>query len=218
MRLDLGPELETFRDEIQSWLEDNRIEGLDRIDERSLYRGVVSHSPAVRDAYDEWTRRLAAVRLICPQWPKEVGGRGLTGVHIAILNEEFSQAGVPRVNRGMGESLVGPSIIVHGTEEQKARFLPRIISGEDRYCQGFSEPDHGSDLAGIETEARSNAVTEANKRGPRVGGSSRRSRRLFGHWLRFGLRRRRFRLAATAQQHHRSDETESEHLNAIIKA
>src|SRR5690606_10820437 len=58
---------------------------------------------------------------------------------------------VPRVTRGMGESLVGPSIIVHGTDEQKAHFLPRIIDGTDRYCQGFSEPDAGSDLAGLQT-------------------------------------------------------------------
>ena len=69
-----------------------------------------------------------------------------------MLNEEFYRAGVPRVRRGMGESLVGPSIIAHGTPEQQAQFLPRIISGEDIYCQGFSEPDHGSDLAGVETK------------------------------------------------------------------
>ncbi|HMC52062.1 MAG TPA: acyl-CoA dehydrogenase family protein, partial [Acidimicrobiales bacterium] len=73
------------------------------------------------------------------------------GLHMAILNDEFHRARAPRVTRGMGESLVGPSIIVHGTEEQKAHFLPRIITGQDRYCQGFSEPDHGSDLAGVET-------------------------------------------------------------------
>ena len=67
------------------------------------------------------------------------------------MNEEFARAGVPRVTRGMGEWLVGPSIIVHGTDEQKANFLPRIIDGTDRYCQGFSEPDAGSDLAGLKT-------------------------------------------------------------------
>ena len=67
------------------------------------------------------------------------------------MNEEFARAGVPRVTRGMGEWLVGPSIIVHGTDEQKAYFLPRIIDGTDRYCQGFSEPDAGSDLAGLKT-------------------------------------------------------------------
>ena len=61
---------------------------------------------------------------------------------------------MPRVTRGMGEWLVGPSIIVHGTDEQKAKFLPRIIDGTDRYCQGFSEPDAGSDLAGLEDARR----------------------------------------------------------------
>ena len=68
------------------------------------------------------------------------------------MNEEFARAGVPRVTRGMGEWLVGPSIIVWGTDEQKAHFLPRIIDGTDRYCQGFSEPDAGSDLAGLKTQ------------------------------------------------------------------
>ena len=67
------------------------------------------------------------------------------------MNEEFARARVPGVTRGMGEWLVGPSIIVWGTDEQKAHFLPRIIDGTDRYCQGFSEPDAGSDLAGLKT-------------------------------------------------------------------
>ena len=88
---------------------------------------------------------------MCVSWPEEYGGRGLTGIEVAVMNEEFARAGVPRVTRGMGEWLVGPSIIVHGSEEQKAKFLPRIISGKDRYCQGFSEPDAGSDLAGLKT-------------------------------------------------------------------
>jgi alkylation response protein AidB-like acyl-CoA dehydrogenase len=101
--------------------------------------------------YAEWDRRLLAARLICPHWPAEYGGQDMDAVRLAVLNEEFYRAGVPRVNRGMGESLVGPSIIGHATAEQKAEFLPRIISGEDRYCQGFSEPNHGSDLAAVET-------------------------------------------------------------------
>ena len=62
------------------------------------------------------------------------GGQGLDGVRVAVLNEEFHRAGLPRVVRGMGESLVGPSIIVHGTDAQREHFLPRIISGEDTYC------------------------------------------------------------------------------------
>ena len=67
------------------------------------------------------------------------------------MNEEFARAQVPRVTRGMGEWLVGPSIIVWGSDEQKAHFLPGIIDGRDRYCQGFSEPDAGSDLASLKT-------------------------------------------------------------------
>ena len=102
-------------------------------------------------AYAEWEAKLAGQRLICPQWPEEFGGQDMDAVRVAVLNEEFHRAGVPRVYRGMGEALVGPSIIVHGTPEQRAHFLPRIISGEDVYCQGFSEPDHGSDLAAVQT-------------------------------------------------------------------
>ena len=102
-------------------------------------------------AYAEWAAKLREKRLICPHWPAEFGGQGMDALRIAVLNEEFHRAGVPRVHRGMGESLVGPSIIVHGTPEQRAHFLPRIISGEDTYCQGFSEPNHGSDLAAVET-------------------------------------------------------------------
>ena len=105
-------------------------------------------------AVTAWTRKLHEAGYLCVAWPKEFGGRGLSGVEVAVLNEEFARARVPRVTRGMGEWLVGPSIIVHGTDEQKAHFLPRIIDGTDRYCQGFSEPDAGSDLAGSRPRRR----------------------------------------------------------------
>jgi alkylation response protein AidB-like acyl-CoA dehydrogenase len=101
--------------------------------------------------YAAWERKLADARLICPQWPERYGGQDMDAVRLAVLNEEFHRAGVPRVRRGMGEALVGPSVIVHGTPEQRAHFLPRIVSGADAYCQGFSEPGHGSDLAAVET-------------------------------------------------------------------
>jgi len=145
MEIDLGPQARAFRDELREWLTENRPEGID--DSLSpqvlMYRG----GPAVQ----AWTKRLADAGYMCVSWPKEFGGRGLSGVEVAVMNEEFSRARVPRVTRGMGEWLVGPSIIVHGTDEQKAQFLPRIIDGSDRYCQGFSEPDAGSDLAGLKT-------------------------------------------------------------------
>src|SRR4051794_30229744 len=144
MELDLGPQAEKFRDEVRQWLEANRPEELAGIDdERAAYGNV----PGI----EAWTEKLTEAGYMCVSWPKEFGGRGLTGLEVAVLNEEFARAGVPRVTRGMGEWLVGPSIIVHGTDEQKAKFLPRIINGDDRYCQGFSEPDAGSDLAGLKT-------------------------------------------------------------------
>jgi alkylation response protein AidB-like acyl-CoA dehydrogenase len=144
MELDLGPAAQAFRAEVREWLEANRPDELIGVEaERATYGNV----PGIA----EWAERLREAGLLCVAWPKEYGGRGLTGVEVAVLNEEFARAGVPRVTRGMGEWLVGPSIIVWGTDEQKAYFLPRIIDGTDRYCQGFSEPDAGSDLAGLKT-------------------------------------------------------------------
>ncbi len=137
MKIDLGPRAEAFRAELRAWLAETVPK--DR-DERRALMG----SP-------RWEELLVEQRLICVAWPEEYGGRGLSGVEVAVLNEEFARARARRLTRGMGESLVGPSIIVHGTDEQKARFLPRIIDGTDRYCQGFSEPDAGSDLASLTT-------------------------------------------------------------------
>jgi hypothetical protein len=142
--LDLGPNARAFRDEVRGWLEANRPEDLAGVDAEQL---ALLRVPGA----DAWARKLHAAGLMCVSWPKEYGGRGLGGVEVAVLNEEFARAGVPRMTRGMGEWLVGPSIIVWGTDEQKAHFLPRIIAGTDRYCQGFSEPDAGSDLAGLTT-------------------------------------------------------------------
>src|SRR6266702_2297519 len=135
MDLDLGPEIAEFRARLRDWIAANAPAELAGLTDWTTaataggYQGAELASASADPAYAEWERRLADARLICPQWPAEL----------------------PRVRRGMGESLVGPSVIVHGTPEQRAHFLPRIISGEDVYCQGFSEPDHGSDLAAVET-------------------------------------------------------------------
>jgi alkylation response protein AidB-like acyl-CoA dehydrogenase len=142
--LDLGPEAEAFRDEVREWLAANRPDELVGVD---LERAMFGDGPGIK----EWTAKLHEARFLCVAWPEEYGGRGLTGIEVSVLNDEFARAGVPRVTRGMGEWLVGPSIIVWGTDEQKAYFLPRIIDGTDRYCQGFSEPDAGSDLASLKT-------------------------------------------------------------------
>src|SRR5215469_8895886 len=159
MDLDLGPEIAEFRGQTREWITTQAPEGLTELADWNMavtaggYRGEALAVASRQPAYREWEARLSDAKLICPQWPEEFGGQGMDGVRLAVLNEEFHAAGVPRVRRGMGESLVGPSIIVHGTAAQQQHFLPRIISGDDVYCQGFSEPDHGSDLAGVQTKA-----------------------------------------------------------------
>jgi alkylation response protein AidB-like acyl-CoA dehydrogenase len=101
--------------------------------------------------FKQWEQTCLAARLVCPSWPTEHGGRGWEAPQMTVLDQEFFAAGVPRIDRVQGESMVGPSIILHGSAEQQERFLPPIISGEHRYCQGFSEPGAGSDLASAST-------------------------------------------------------------------
>jgi len=148
LQIELGPELEQFRQEIRSWVTEHRQQELAGTEGPAVAYRRMGGSRA--DTYRAWEAASAEAGLICPQWPADVGGRGFTAIQMAILNEELAGAGMPRVNRGMGESLVGPSIIVHGTDDQKAQFLHRIVTGDDRYCQGFSEPNSGSDLASLQ--------------------------------------------------------------------
>jgi len=144
MELDLGPEIEQFRGELRDWIAAHAPPALASLTDWGSamttggYRARGLAEALAHPAYAEWERELAQARLICPQWPAEFGGQGMDAVRVAVLNEEFDRAGVPRVIRGMGEALVGPSVIVHGTQEQREYFLPRILSGQDVYCQGFS--------------------------------------------------------------------------------
>jgi alkylation response protein AidB-like acyl-CoA dehydrogenase len=103
-------------------------------------------------AMGEWRQKLSQRGWIAPAWPKEYGGAGLNTMQQFIMNEEFAEAGAPQLG-GMGVSMAGPTIIVHGTEEQKAEHLPKILRGETVWCQGFSEPGSGSDLASLQTRA-----------------------------------------------------------------
>jgi alkylation response protein AidB-like acyl-CoA dehydrogenase len=154
--VDFGQEAETFRAAIRQWIAAEAPAGLASLaDWNAPSLGSMAHAheaAAAEPAYLQWERRLLRAGLVCPQWPAEEGGRGLSAIELAVFSQELYRAGLPRVRRGMGEALVGPSVIVHGSDAQRARFLPRIISGEDVYCQGFSEPDHGSDLAGLATK------------------------------------------------------------------
>ncbi|HXH21070.1 MAG TPA: acyl-CoA dehydrogenase family protein [Dehalococcoidia bacterium] len=96
-----------------------------------------------------WREKLRANGWIVPSWPKEYGGAEMTPMQQFILNEEFAKARAPRI----GVPLAGPTIVVHGTEEQKKEFLPPMLTGEQSWCQGFSEPGSGSDLASLQTRA-----------------------------------------------------------------
>jgi alkylation response protein AidB-like acyl-CoA dehydrogenase len=100
----------------------------------------------------DWRKKLAERGWIAPAWPKEYGGAGLSVMEQFILNEEFAESRAPQLG-GMGTSMAGPTIIIHGTEEQKAEHLPKILQGETQWCQGFSEPGAGSDLASLQTRA-----------------------------------------------------------------
>ncbi|MGV9193825.1 acyl-CoA dehydrogenase family protein [Microbacterium sp. MC2] len=140
---------ERFRAEIRSWLEENlsgRFASL-------RGRGGSGREHEDFEARLEWNRHMASAGWTCVAWPQEYGGRGLSIQQQVIFHEEYARSGAPaRVNH-LGEELLGPTLIAHGTAEQKARFLPRIVAVEELWCQGYSEPGAGSDLAAVSTRA-----------------------------------------------------------------
>src|SRR6185436_13602603 len=101
-----------------------------------------------------WNAHIHATGWATPTWPKEYGGRGLAQLEAIVLAEELANSGVPIQPPAGGEILLGPTILHWGTPEQKERFLPPIARGEAIWCQGFSEPGSGSDLASLRTTAR----------------------------------------------------------------
>jgi len=146
MDLTYPAEAEAFRTEIRAWLEENLPEG--------WFDDGFSMTPEERRKFqEEWTQKLFDGGWICASWPKEYGGKGLSIMENVVLNEEFARAGAPLRADFFGDTLVGPTILQWGSEEQKKEFLPKILSGHISWCQGFSEPDAGSDLAGLKTRA-----------------------------------------------------------------
>ncbi len=104
-------------------------------------------------AMKEWRQKIVDRGWIAPAWPKKYGGAGLGVLEQFILSEEFAEAGVPGNLGGFGVMMIGPTIIEHGTEEQKEEHLTKILKGEVIWCQGYSEPGAGSDLASLQTRA-----------------------------------------------------------------
>jgi alkylation response protein AidB-like acyl-CoA dehydrogenase len=152
MDLTYPPEAEEFRGEIRRWLEENLPEGWFGPDGERDPDFHLEGDERTR-FNKEWTGRLQEGGWICATWPREYGGKGLTTMEGVVLNEEFDRAGAPLRADFFGDTLVGPTILQWGTEEQKRQFLPGILKGEISWCQGFSEPGSGSDLASLSCRA-----------------------------------------------------------------
>lgn len=164
MRWDDSAEEAVFRREVRAFIGERFPSGYvpDHDDEHSVepedvwgYNWPVDRVSAVperRDGARQWAKALADKGWITPHWPEEYGGAGLSPLLEFVLQEEMMRARVPTVN-GIGAFLLGPTLLAHGTGEQKAEHLPRIARGEVTWAQGFSEPDAGSDLASLRTRA-----------------------------------------------------------------
>jgi alkylation response protein AidB-like acyl-CoA dehydrogenase len=144
MDLTFTEEEEIFRQEVRAWIQEAMPEDL-----REKARGAGGFTP---EDSKIWHRILHAKGWIAPHWPKEVGGTGWNAARRFIFNEEMELAGAPPLSV-FGLSMVGPLIISFGTDAQKKRFLPKILSSEELWCQGYSEPGSGSDLASLRTTA-----------------------------------------------------------------
>jgi alkylation response protein AidB-like acyl-CoA dehydrogenase len=142
--LTLSPSEQAFRDELRSWLAENQP-GPEPTGAR--------YDEDVFEYRRAWQRKLYEGGWAGVWWPKEYGGRGATLVEGAIFTEELARARAPYPVNLLGLAMGGPTLMTHGTPEQKSRFLPPILSADEIWCQGFSEPDAGSDFASLKTRA-----------------------------------------------------------------
>jgi alkylation response protein AidB-like acyl-CoA dehydrogenase len=147
MKLGFTPAEEHFRGQVAAWL-DRALSG----EFRDL-RGVSSHT-SMFERRRRWERELGAATWSCIGWPREYGGRGATLAERVLFAEEYARVRAPARIGHLGVELVGPTLLRFGSQEQKRRFLKPISSGEELWCQGYSEPNAGSDLANVRTKAR----------------------------------------------------------------
>jgi alkylation response protein AidB-like acyl-CoA dehydrogenase len=147
--LDDTPDQAAYRAQVRKWLEDHRSEA-----------PVLSGPNALKDedeiiaARRAWQGKLAEAGLAGVTWPKEFGGQGLGPIEQVIVGQEIRRAGVPGILDAIGVGMLGPTIIAHGTDEQKSRYLGPMLHGDEVWCQLFSEPAAGSDLAAVQARAR----------------------------------------------------------------
>jgi alkylation response protein AidB-like acyl-CoA dehydrogenase len=142
------PDAEAFRLEIRAWLEVNAPKG-----EHRPYDTITVANDAEWQARKDWYRKLHSGGWVGISWPKAYGGRDAPALHAMVFHEELGRFHAPLPYIGAGVALVGPTLIQWGTEEQKQRFIPKILSGEETWCQGYSEPNAGSDLTSLLTTA-----------------------------------------------------------------
>src|SRR6266513_4174309 len=148
MNFDFTEQEEAFRKEVRHWLEANLPEDL-------RGRAFASSRAGLHEVrrLRAWQQTMHAAGYVGMDWPLEFGGRGASIVEMVILYQEMARGESPQlVNRG-GVSMLGPTLMKHGTPAQQRRFLPRILTAEELWCQGFSEPNAGSDLANLQTRA-----------------------------------------------------------------
>ncbi len=150
MNLHFSEEDEAFRREVAAWL----AEHLDGEFAAVRGRGGPGDEHALLEERLTWERKLGESGWTCVGWPTEYGGRGASLAQQMIFHEEYARAGGPGRLGHIGEGLIGPTILAFGTEQQKRRLLPPIARGEEIWCQGYSEPNAGSDLANVQTRAR----------------------------------------------------------------
>ena len=149
MDFTLTPEQEAFRSRVRAWLKAH-------MPQEWTSRVMASSDVPRPEAYDflrDWQRKLYEAGFIGLTWPREYGGRGLTFMEELILHEEMALAKAPPILNILGVGMAGPTIIAYGTEEQKQRYPAKILSCEEIWCQGYSEPNAGSDLASLQTRA-----------------------------------------------------------------
>jgi alkylation response protein AidB-like acyl-CoA dehydrogenase len=151
MDFNYNAEDEAFRKELRTWLEANAPKHKSGADDEGGFMADESD--------DDWKKRLAwhkkanSARWVGISWPAEYGGRGATLMQNIIYNEEMARAHAPQLVNGLGIMLAGPTIMHWGTEEQKQRYVPKILSADEIWCQGYSEPNAGSDVASLQTRA-----------------------------------------------------------------
>ncbi|RDH78636.1 acyl-CoA dehydrogenase [Mycolicibacterium moriokaense] len=142
-------EVQEFRAEVRDWLADNLV------GEFAALKGLggPGHDNVAFTERRAWNQHLAAAGYTCLGWPEEHGGRGLSVAHRVAFYEEYAIANAPAKVNHFGEELLGPTLIAYGTPEQQKRFLPKILDVSELWCQGYSEPGAGSDLANVSTAA-----------------------------------------------------------------